>query len=229
MRQQDPTAESINKGDNTQQNVPLSQHKKQEITAQAFQDLIDVINLLFLPDLGCIHLRSEWYLHRGILEALPSHWPNNDNPNYVDKCYVCKGTYKRYMLPIVYSGAIEFLDSDYFSGSHTMPYVITLDDGGKITNKLWDSLDWRKKVFGVKTVEKYNVNCFFFQLIAAGLLTFQWTNAKGEVLCVFGKDNKDRIKYKFIHNWKGFTFRNNSHSWLKITRSPCSPGRPGLR
>ncbi len=45
--------------------APLSARKKRNVLVDAYVDLVDVVNFLFLPQLGCIHLRSEWYLHSG--------------------------------------------------------------------------------------------------------------------------------------------------------------------
>ena len=111
------------------------------------------------------------------------------------------------MLPIVYEGALAFLESEYFSARETMPYRITYDAYDDMTNKLWESADWRKNVFGVKTVTKYNVNAFFFQLIGTRILSFEWTNASTGLVCVFGTDVNNQFLYKQPHSWKGFTFR----------------------
>ena len=54
----------------------------------------------------------------------------------------------------------------------------------------------RKKVFGKKTITTYNVNAFFFQLVATGILTFKWMDAESKVVCTFGTDDKVKIKYK---------------------------------
>ena len=59
----------------------------------------------------------------------------------------------------------------------------------------------------MKNVAKYNVNAFFFQLVAAGLLTFKWINAKTGVVCTIGTDDNNEIKYKIPKYWEGFTFR----------------------
>ena len=45
--------------------VPLNKEEKQAVTVQAYEDLVDVVNFLFLTGLGCIHLRAEWYLWTG--------------------------------------------------------------------------------------------------------------------------------------------------------------------
>ena len=77
------------------------------------------------------------------------------------------------MLPVVYEGVVEFLDSEYFSAREFMPYPIVHDDVDAMPNRLWESADWKKKVFGIKEVSKYNVNAFFFQLVGTGILTFE--------------------------------------------------------
>ena len=111
------------------------------------------------------------------------------------------------MILIIYEGAIEFLDSEYFSGKDFMPYPITHETKENLPNRSWESADYRKKIFGIKNAAKYNVNSFFFQLLAAGILTFKWVDAKTGVVCTFGTDDNNKIKYKRPKNWKGFTFR----------------------
>ena len=88
-----------------------------------------------------------------------------------------------------------------------MPYAVTYDDQESMTNRLWDSGDYTKKIFGFKKVSKYNVNAFFFQLVATGILEFKWMNAKKNVVCVFGEDDKGVLKYKIPTYWKGICFR----------------------
>jgi len=56
-----------------------------------------------------------------------------------------------------------------------MPYPISNDGYDDVIDKLWDSADWKKLVFGVKKVARYNVNSFIFQLLATGILCFEWT------------------------------------------------------
>ena len=73
------------------------------------------------------------------------------------------------MLPIVFEEAVEFLGTELFKGQ--MPYVITHDDSEGLPNILWESNDMRLKVFGKKTITKYNVHSFFFQLAASGIIS----------------------------------------------------------
>jgi len=56
---------------------------------------------------------------------------------------------------------------------------------------LWDSPDWRKDVFGKKSVSKYNVNSFFFQLIVKKILIYQCVGTEG-VECALAWDETDK-------------------------------------
>ena len=95
-----------------------------------------------------------------------------------DKCYVCQDNYVSDLLPIVYEGAVEFLESEYFAGLDFMPYSVTHDEPEAVTDRLWNSGDFKKNIFGKKSVTKYNVNAFFFQLVATGILIFEWTDTE---------------------------------------------------
>ena len=124
------------------------------------------------------------------------------------------------MLPIVYDGALEFLESEYFSAKETMLYCINHDVHNDMPNKLWESADWRKAVFGIKTVTKYDINAFFFQLIGTKILYVEWTNTTSALVCVFGTDDDGKLIYKLPLNWKGFKFiskgvrRTNSYAFF---------------
>ena len=101
-----------------------------------------------------------------------------------------------------------------------MPYTITHDDQESMPNRLWESADYRKNIFGFKKVSKYNVNAFFFQLVATGILEFKWINANKNVVCCFGEDNNDRIKYKIPTYWKGICFRTAGRGVQEIHLGP---------
>ena len=75
------------------------------------------------------------------------------------------------MLPIVFEGAVEFLGTELFKGQ--MPYQIIHDDSVRLSNILFESNDMRLKVFEKKTISKYNVHSFFFQLAASGIISFE--------------------------------------------------------
>lgn len=44
--------------------------------------------------------------------------------------------------------------------------------------------------------------------VGTGIITFKWVNAKTGVVCCFGTDDKNRLKYKFPIYWKGMMFRS---------------------
>ena len=122
------------------------------------------------------------------------------------QCYVCNKKYEKYILPIVHEGTIEFLGSSHF-GKVLRDNKLSYDEPDAIINSLWDSDDWREKVFGKKTVAKYNVTAFFFQLIAARILGFEKQISTDSVYCVLCRDENDKCKYHKRRNWKGFEFR----------------------
>ena len=82
-------------------------------------------------------------------------------------------------------------------------------------NILWESKDMRKKVFGIVSVEKYNVYSFFFQLIAAKILEFKWTRGSG-VQCAFVRDANDNKVYENKARWEGFKFRKSGHGGKEV-------------
>ena len=192
------TSKSGNRSNSAQ--LPLNAIQRRDNIVRCYNDLIDVINFLSLSNLGCIHLRSDWYLHCGENKHLPSHWPNKEQPVCGNKCYVCKGTYDKYMLSIMYEGAYLCLKSDYFSATGSMSYPISNDNYNDVIDKLWDSGDWMKLVFGVKKVAIYIMNPFMFQLLATGILCFEWTNATTGVVLVLAKNNEGVFKYQSLSN-----------------------------
>ena len=101
---------------NTMVMAPLKAVEKRAVIIQAYNDLVNVVNYLFLPNLGCINLCAEWYLSTGANTYLPEEWPNEEHPACNNNWYVCKGSFAGDMLPIFYEGAVRFLDSKYFSG-----------------------------------------------------------------------------------------------------------------
>ena len=106
------------------------------------------------------------------------------------------------MFPVIYEGALTFLESECFSARETMPYRINHDAYDDMPNKLWESADWRKLVFRVKTVTEYNINAFFFQLIGTKILLFKRTNVTTGLVCVFDTNDDEKLMYKLPCNWK---------------------------
>ena len=60
-------------------------------------------------------------------------------------------------------------DFNHFA-KHLRENPLSYDEPDAIVESLWGSEDWRKQVFGKKTVAKYNVYCFFFSWLHFGLL-----------------------------------------------------------
>ena len=138
---------------------PLNAGEKRQNRRNALDDLLDTLNLLFLPELGCVHLRCEWILHSKKNTPLPA-WYMRDHEPCGDSCYVCNKSYEKYILPIVYEGAQEFLGSSHFA-TYLREKKLTYEEPDAICDSLWGSEDWRKRVFGKKVVAKYNVFAFF--------------------------------------------------------------------
>ena len=77
-------------------------------------------------------------------------------------------------------------------------------------------VDWRKDVFGKKTVHQYNVRSFFFQLVATKILSFEWTHNATEVNYVITKDGNGVVTFKDVRSWNGFEFRSAAFGARKI-------------
>jgi len=50
--------------------------------------------------------------------------------------------------------------------------MICYSDIEGLVDLLYKDSDWTERVFAIKTVSKYNVAAFFFQLIATKILSF---------------------------------------------------------
>ena len=94
---------------------------------------------------------------------------------------------------------------------------MTFDNADNIPRILGNSPDHKKTVFGVKTVPAYAVNAFFFQLVATGILTFEWTNNKKNIGCVLSKDADGKYKYKKLSVWNGFEFQAQGHGGKEVS------------
>ena len=92
------------------QRRPLTSEQRRNNIVNAYNDYIDTINFLYMPRWGCIHLRSEWLLStkhntRPPQSFIEAHGPCNN------MCYICKRTHNKWMLPIIYKGTVEFLET----------------------------------------------------------------------------------------------------------------------
>ena len=127
------------------------------------------------------------------------------------------------MLPVVFDGASDFLGSSHFEEG--LKNDVTYKDCEFLPDLIWNSDDWRKRVFGVKSIAKKNVYSFFFQLLATNLIEFQWRDNKKRLVCVLSRDDRDKMRYKKAENWVGFEFRSKRHggaavSLESITQNP---------
>ena len=188
---------------------PLTATQKYNNIVSAFNDLIKVLSIYFLPGLGCVHCRVEWYMARGVLEPYPEVMlPCNS------QCYVCdagrrdkNGKAKpQYILPIIYQGALDFLASKRVGDK--LPFELDHENGGELIDLLDNN--WLLRIFGKVSVNKYNVSSFWFQLIATGIVTFEW-KGKDKLLCVLARDDSDRFLYEDILRWEGFLFRSSKY------------------
>ena len=207
--------------------APLSSTQRKENAVHALADLTDTLHLLFLPSFGCIHLRCEWILHSKANTEMPR-WYTRDHDACGTQCYVCNKSYEKYILPIVYEGTRDFCGSSHFAKC-LRENKLSYDNPEVITNSLWESEDWRKSVFGKKTVAKYNVFSFFFQLTATGILTFETSKETKGLYCVLGRDSNDKMKYKHSKYWKGFTFRSRRHGAATIRWEDLSKRQQSIR
>ena len=66
---------------------------------------------------------------------------------------------------MIYSGAVNFLDSRKFKFINT--YIITFGKCDDLLDILAKDKDWLYTVFGREKVVKFNVTGFFLQLLAA--------------------------------------------------------------
>ena len=180
---------------------PLTDDDRRNNIDRAHQDLIEMTRLFFLPALGCIHCRTEW----GLFSGDYNHHPEIMLP-CGDQCFVCDRSHEKYILPVIFDGAQEFLKSSYFADK--LPFDITNDNAEGLVDLLWDSPDGRKKVFGKKKVDKYNCAAFFFQLVATRLIIFERQN--DSVTAVLARDENDALRFRSVINWEGVLFRSTA-------------------
>ena len=185
---------------------PLTSAEKKALRAEAYDDVRAVVELLFLPDWGCVHLRCEWLLATG-KNTRPTRDFVEKHGKCGNKCFVCSKEHRKYMLPIVPSGAMDFLSSDAFATGMENANPITFENARDLPKVLSQNADNQKLVFNVKTVPAYNINAFFFQLVATGILEFVWQNNGKELCYALSKNIHNQHNYKDIRQWSGFEFR----------------------
>jgi len=90
-------------------NCPLTAEQKHNNIVTAHDDVMQVLKLYFLPGLGCIHCRTEWFVAVGELTT----YPEMMLPCHT-QCFVCEKTIDKYIYPVVHAEAIMFLQSRRF-------------------------------------------------------------------------------------------------------------------
>ena len=87
------------------------------------------------------------------------------------QCYISDKAYQVFILPVIYSGAMNFLESRRFNDK--MPIDLTMENYDSFVGKLAKDKDWLLKVFGKETVSRYQVTAFYFQLLTARIISFK--------------------------------------------------------
>ena len=160
-----------------------------------------------MPDYGCLHARAELYLSSGTT-TFDEDVCSCQEMKCGDNCFICNGDYKKFMLPIVHQQAKEFLSCHLF-GDNYRKHELTFDNMEEVPNILSDSDDWKIKIFGKSTVCKYNIFCFFFQLLATGILSIDYEEKSG-VRFLLTRDDDGNFLYNKVSAWRGFEFRTIS-------------------
>ena len=176
---------------------PLNKSQKQDNKVEAYNNLIGVVSLYFLPGLGCVHSHMEWFMATGELTDPPPMILSCDT-----QCFVCDDTYEKYILPITYEGALEFLLSKVLTDK--LPFEISLSNCEELLDTLYKEESWLIRVFGISTVKKYNVASFFSQLIGSRMLSFEIKGKGSQAVIVFTRDKGGQYSFKNIVNWEGF-------------------------
>ena len=118
------------------------------------------------------------------------------------------------MLPIVHHQAKDFLSSSLF-GDNYRNNELTFENMDEVPNILWDSPDYKKKIFG-KAVYQFNVFAFFFQLLATGILSIDYEGSDG-VRFLLTRDDDGNSLHQKVSAWKGFEFRTSSKGNNSLT------------
>ena len=129
----------------------------------------------------------------------------------------------KYMLPIIQPRAVAFLKSTLFSANYRNN-ALTFDTMEDVPNILWKSKDWMFDIFGIKKVYQYNVEAFFFQLLATGILSVDYEGNDG-VRFLLTQVDKEKYLYSDVRAWKGFEFRNNKRTHNSVSYDDLVHGR----
>jgi hypothetical protein len=186
---------------------PLTDWQKKANLERQYNDMVSSINLLFMPAWGCVHLRCKWYLCLKSNTRPPASF-RDALDTCRDKCYLCNKSYDKYMFPVVYNGAMEFLSSNCLKESLLEFSPFTFDNAESIPKTLLNNTDLRKREFGIQTVQRYSVQAFYLQLVASKILAFELTDKK-QLKYVLAKEAAGNHCYKDLkYYWSGFQFKS---------------------
>lgn len=137
---------------------------KENLAKQQLNDFFDLLDL-FCLNRGCINRRVQRYQATGKLDKV-------DIQSRCGKCMVCSGEWKHTFLSLRKDGLISF-----FQRCEGIPCDATLDNLMKL---VWKEEHWIHSIFdrAMSTVNKYNVEAMFLQLIAAELISLQQRDGK---------------------------------------------------
>ena len=134
------------------------------------------------------------------------------------QCYVCDGSYRNFILPVVYTGAMEFLESRRFNDK--MPIELTYNNCELFVDKLAKDKDWLFKVFGKETMARYQVAAFYFQLFPTKIISCEKIGTNGVSVGVAEDARKGKL-FKNILIWEGIEFRANGRGGRVIPFKEC--------
>ena len=101
-----------------------------------------------------------------------------------------------------------------------LPWELTLNNCGEFIDLLAADADWKSRVFGIASVNKFSCNSFFLQLFATGILSFEWKDGKVVIVRSLN-EHSDISQYCFEEKlrWEGITFRTSAtrHSRRNVT------------
>ena len=208
-RRQADEAESATRADVS---VPLTANERRNNTVRDYENVIDTVNFLFSPGWGCLHVRGEYYLVHKTNTRPPPEFLADQTP-CVDQCCMSTGEYKKYMLPVNAQGVITFLGSDHFNDCIRGCSPVSVQNADELIGSLSGdrNSDWRLQVFALKTVPVYCIRAFFFQLLGAKMLGFEWSNNTKSINYVLLKSESGIYNYNTMSFWSAFEFRSQRH------------------
>ena len=129
----------------------LSAVEKRALQVDTHDVLVAVVNLLFMPGWGCVHLRCKLLLSTGETTRLHRIFSEKHGARgSQSQCYLCITTHRNCMLPVVVSGAMEFLSTDAFHCE--LEQSNPINNASEFPKLLSKNFDHRKLLFWIKTV-----------------------------------------------------------------------------